>query len=280
MSGFPWGAFGAGLGAAAAAALAVMLVTFAVALVKGYHRIVDVAWGVGFAAVAVTTLATSAGEGHDGRRLLVTVLTVVWGLRLAVHIGRRGRGHGEDPRYTRMLDKAPGSGGPHSARSRNLYAFRMVYLLQGALVWLVSLPVQAAQYIPGPMNFLAALGVLVWAAGMFFEAVGDAQLARFKADPADKGRIMDRGLWSLTRHPNYFGDFLVWWGLFLLACGDPAVAATTVIAPLVMSYLLINGSGKRLLERQMAERPGYAEYMARTSGFFPRPPRRTRGADR
>ncbi|MGW4954370.1 DUF1295 domain-containing protein [Streptomyces parvulus] len=269
MSGLPWGAFGAGLGWAAAAAFAVMLVTFAVAVRKGVHRVVDAAWGVGFAAVAVVTsaVAAAAGEGDPVRQVLVTVLTVVWGLRLAVHIGRRGRGHGEDPRYDAMLAKAPGN--------RNLYALRMVYLLQGALVWLVSLPVQAAAYGSGPVTLLAWTGTAVWAAGLVFEAVGDAQLARFKADPAHQGRIMDRGLWSWTRHPNYFGDFLVWWGLFLVACdAGTAAAAVSVVSPLFMTYLLIGGSGKRLLERRMADRPGWSAYADRTSGFLPRPPRR------
>jgi steroid 5-alpha reductase family enzyme len=150
----------------------------------------------------------------------------------------------------------------------------MIYLLQAALVWLVSLPVQAAQYVPAPPSALTWAGVALWAAGLGFEAVGDAQLARFRADPANRGRIMDRGLWAWTRHPNYFGDFCVWWGLFLLACGSAEAAAVSVVSPVVMSLLLIRGSGKRLLERHMADRPGYAEYVARTSGFFPRPPKR------
>ncbi|MBK3578632.1 DUF1295 domain-containing protein [Streptomyces sp. MBT65] len=265
MSGFPWGAFAVNLAWAAGAALAVMLGTFAVALRIGVHRIVDVAWGLGFTVVAGVTCVLSAGEGDPVRRLLVTVLTAVWGLRLAVHIARRGRGHGEDPRYEAMLAKAPGS--------RSVYALRMVYLLQGGLVWLVSLPVQAAQYVPGRPSALAWAGTAVWALGVGFEAVGDAQLARFRADPGNRGRIMDRGLWSWTRHPNYFGDFCVWWGLFLLTCDSSAAAAVSVVSPLVMSLLLTKGSGQRLLERHMADRPGYAEYRARTSGFFPRPPR-------
>ncbi|WP_030813454.1 DUF1295 domain-containing protein [Streptomyces sp. NRRL F-2799] len=266
MSGFAWGPFAANLGWAALTALGVMMITFAVALRKGIHRIVDIAWGAAFAAVALATFGASAGEGDLARRALVTALTVVWGLRLAVHIGRRSRGHGEDPRYDELLGKAPGS--------RNLYAFRMVYLLQGALVWLVSLPVQAAQYATGPVSVLAWPGLALWAVGIFFEAVGDAQKARFKADPANKGRIMDRGLWRYTRHPNYFGDFCVWWGLFLIACdGGAASAVVSFVSPLVMSCLLINGSGKRLLERRMSGRPGWAEYASRTSGFFPLPPR-------
>lgn len=265
MSGFAWDAFGVNLAAAAGAALAVMLLTFAVALRKGTHRIVDVAWGLAFTAVAAVTYALSAGQGDDGRRLLVTALTTVWGARLAAHIAWRGRGHGEDPRYERMLAKAPGN--------RSAYAFRMVYLLQGALVWLVSLPVQAAPYLPGSMGPVAAIGTLLWLTGLAFESIGDLQLARFKADPAHRGLIMDRGLWSWTRHPNYFGDFCVWWGLFLITCDDPAVAAAVVVSPVVMTLLLTHGSGKALLERHMEKRPGYAEYRRRVSGFFPRPPR-------
>ncbi|MFI7387195.1 DUF1295 domain-containing protein [Streptomyces sp. NPDC049813] len=265
MNDYPWSAFAAGLGWSAAAALAVMLVTFAVAVRKGVHRVVDVAWGIGFTAVAAVSCWAAAGEGLPGRRVLVTVLTAVWGVRLAVHIARRGRGHGEDPRYEKLLAKAPGN--------RDLYALRMVYLLQGALIWLVSLPVQAAQYVPGPLTAAAWAGTALWAVGLFFESVGDAQLARYKADPANKGRVMDRGLWRYTRHPNYFGDFCVWWGLYLLACDSPAAAAVAAPAPLVMTFLLTRGSGKRLLERHMADRPGYAAYKARTSGFFPLPPR-------
>ncbi|MEW1639593.1 DUF1295 domain-containing protein [Streptomyces sp. NPDC093801] len=261
------GAVATVLAASAATALAVMLLTFAVAMVKGVHRIVDSAWGLAFAAVAVVVWFLSAPYGDPARRTAVAAATLVWGLRLAVHIARRGRGHGEDPRYARMLARAPGSPA--------LYALRTVYLLQGALVWLVSLPVQAAVLLPQPLDATAVLGLAVWAGGLFFEAVGDHQLARFKADPAHRGRIMDRGLWAWTRHPNYFGDFLVWWGLYLTACATWQTAAATLVSPLVMSALLVKGSGKRLLEAHMADRPGYAAYQARTSGFLPRPPRRS-----
>ncbi|WP_433859610.1 DUF1295 domain-containing protein [Streptomyces kronopolitis] len=266
MTGLPWAALAVGAAASAGAALTVLLVTFAAARARGLHRLVDIAWGVAFAVVALVGWVLSAGHGDDGRRLVVTVLTVVWGLRLAAHIARRGRGHGEDPRYERMLARAPGS--------RDAYALRMVYLLQAALVWLVSLPVQVAQYVPVPLGPGAVAAGLLWAAGFVFESVGDHQLARFKSDPAHRGRVMDRGLWSWTRHPNYFGDFLVWWGLFGLACGTWQAAAVSVVSPLVMSFLLTLGSGKRLLEKQLADRPGYAAYTARTSGFLPLPPRR------
>ncbi|QKV71567.1 DUF1295 domain-containing protein [Streptomyces harbinensis] len=268
MNGIPWAALGLNIALSAAVLAVLMAATFAVAMAKGgVHRVVDSAWGLGFAAVAVTGWIASAGRGDDGHRLLVALLTVVWGLRLAVHIARRGRGHGEDPRYARMLDAAPGS--------RALYALRKVYLLQGVLILLVSLPVQTALYAGAPPLPLTVAAVVLWTVGMFFEAVGDHQLARFRADPAHRGRLMDRGLWSWTRHPNYFGDFAVWWGLFLLAVSGWQAALISVPAPLVMSALLIFGSGKALLERRMAGRPGWDAYAARTSGFFPRPPRRS-----
>ncbi|MFJ9407931.1 DUF1295 domain-containing protein [Streptomyces sp. NPDC101393] len=271
MNGFLWDGFAVNLAVAAGAALTVMLVTFALALAKGVHRIVDVAWGVGFAAVALASYALSgAADGPDpARRALIAALTVVWGLRLAAHIARRGRGHGEDPRYARMLARAPGS--------PRWYALRKVYLLQGALVWLVSLPVQAACYVTGALGPLALAGAALWLLGLSFEAVGDHQLARFKADPAHRGALMDRGLWSWTRHPNYFGDFCVWWGLYLIAAEQWQAAAVSVVAPLVMSALLTVGSGMRLLEAHMADRPGFAAYRARTSGFFPLPPKKDAG---
>ncbi|OEV04174.1 DUF1295 domain-containing protein [Streptomyces oceani] len=271
MNGLVWSELARVLPATAGAALIVLLVTYARALAKGVHRIVDVAWGLAFTAVAVVTYLLSADEGGDHwRRLLLTACTALWGLRLAAHIARRGSRHGgrEDPRYARLLSRAPGN--------QALYALWKVYLAQAALVWLVSLPVQAGQYVPAPVGPVALAGVVLWATGLFFEAVGDAQLARFQADSANRGRIMDRGLWAWTRHPNYFGDCCVWWGLFLLAAGSWSVAGATVIAPLVMTALLTVGSGKRLLERDLADRPGFAEYAARTSGFLPLPPRRGR----
>ncbi|MFH8259269.1 DUF1295 domain-containing protein [Streptomyces roseolus] len=267
MNGTDWGALGVNLAAAAATALTVLLATFAVAVRRGLHRIVDIAWGLAFSAVAAVTWLLSAGHGDDGRRLLAAAATVVWGLRLAVHIAHRSRGHGEDPRYTALLDKAPGN--------RTLYALRTVYLGQAALVWLISLPVQAASYSSAPLDALAYGGLALWAAGLVFEAVGDQQLARFKQDPANRGRIMDKGLWAWTRHPNYFGDSLVWWGLYLFACTAWQPALAVLVSPVVMTLLLTVGSGKRLLEKHMAHRPGYAAYTARTSGFFPLPPRRT-----
>ncbi|MGW0117993.1 DUF1295 domain-containing protein [Streptomyces sp. NPDC003327] len=267
MNGTDWGALAVNLAVAAATAPAVLLATFAIAVRRRLHRIVDIAWGLAFAAVAAVTWLLSADHGDGGRRLVVAAATVVWGLRLAGHIAHRSRGHGEDPRYTALLDKAPGN--------RTLYALRTVCLGQAALVWLISLPVQAASYSSAPLDALAYCGAAVWATGLAFEAVGDHQLARFKADPANRGRIMDEGLWAWTRHPNYFGDSLVWWGLYLLACTAWQPALAVLASPVLMTLLLTVGSGKRLLEKHMAHRPGYAAYAARTSGFLPLPPRRT-----
>jgi len=199
--------------------------------------------------------------------MLVLALTAVWGLRLAAHIFRRNHGRGEDPRYERMLRQRTGS--------VTRFVAEQIYLPQGAIMWVVSLPLQVAMYATGPLGPAAAVGSAVWLVGMAFEATGDWQLTRFRADPANRGRVMKRGLWRYTRHPNYFGDVCVWWGLFLIAC-DRWIGLLTVVSPLLMTHLLVNVTGKALLERQMNRTRGqaYADYVARTSGFFPLPPRR------
>ncbi|WP_308407710.1 DUF1295 domain-containing protein [Streptomyces somaliensis] len=218
--------------------------------------------GGGLRRVAVVSFGCSWDQEDAARRLPVTVLAVAWGLRLAVRIARRGRGHGEDPRYEAVPARARGN--------RNPYTLRMIHLLRGAPVGLVSLPVQAARYTPRPLSAPAFVGTAVRAVGLFFEAVGDAQPARFRADPVNRGRIVDRDPWRLTRHPNHFGDFLVRWGLFLVACdGGWQAAVVSVVSPLVVGLLLINGSGKRLPEGHMAGRPGWDAYAARASGSLP-----------
>ena len=218
----------------------------------------------GFYEVAWVTFAVAGGS--DGYRWLLVALTTLWGLRLTAHLANRNLGHGEDFRYASMRKR-------HGPRwpLRSLWS---VYWVQGALMWVVSLPVQAGQQLgEGTPDWLAWAGVAVWAVGLFFETVGDLQLSRFIADPANRGRVMDQGLWRYTRHPNYFGDFSVWWGIWLVALS--AGAWWTVIGPLVMSLLLIKVSGAGLLEKSLSrKRAGYDEYVARTSGFFPLPPRR------
>ncbi|MFJ8045959.1 DUF1295 domain-containing protein [Kitasatospora sp. NPDC096147] len=246
-----------------------MLVAFAIGVRTGRHRGVDTAWGLGFTAVAVTGLLLSAGHGDGWRRALATALVAVWGLRLSAHLWWHARGKDEDPRYAAMLARAPE--GP--ARTR--LALTKVYLLQAVLLWFVSLPVQVAQRLPDPPSAVTYLGLAVWALGLTFEAVGDHQLARFRADPANRGRVLGTGLWAWTRHPNYFGDACVWWGLFLLAADHPAGWAT-LLSPILMTWLLAFGSGRPMAERGTTARsPEWAAYAARTSAFLPRPPRRS-----
>ncbi len=184
------------------AALGMMFVLWLVSLVVRDASIVDMTWGAGF--VLIAWIAYFLGGGASPRRMLMTALVTVWGLRLSAYLTWRNMGKGEDYRYRAMREKY-GSRFP-------LVSLGTVFLLQGTILWVVSLPVQAAQRepLPASLTWLDFAGVAVWAAGLFFEAVGDAQLARFKRDPESAGKVMDRGLWRYTRHPNYFGDFLVW----------------------------------------------------------------------
>lgn len=237
-------------------------VTAVVAWRVGRVSVMDVGWGLGFAVVAVVALAV--GDGDVLRRVVLAVATTAWGGRLAWHIARRNRGH-EDPRYERLLERAPG----HRFR----YALLHVFAPQGLLIWLVAMPLQVSAVAGSGARPVLAVGLVVWAVGLGCEAVGDAQLAGFKADPANRGRLMTRGLWAWTRHPNYFGDACVWWGLYV-ASASAWPGVLTVLSPVVMTVILVWGTGARMTERAMAGRPGWAEYAARTSGFVPRPPRR------
>lgn len=252
----------------AGAVSVVLAATYGASRIAHRHSVIDTAWGLLFAAAAVAAFAVaqSRAGGHDDptRRVLLLVLPVLWGLRLAQHIGRRSIGKPEDPRYDALLAKATGN--------RELYAVRTVYLLQGVLALLISAPILVGAFEGGPVGALGWLGVAVWVVGVGFEAVGDHQLQAFRDDPANRGTVMDRGLWRYTRHPNYFGDACVWWGIFLIAA-ERWPGVLTFPAPVVMTLLLTRGSGARILERHMAGRPGWAEYAARTSGFVPLPPR-------
>lgn len=242
-----------------------MLGIWALSLAKHDVSIVDVGWGLGF--VGIAAVAHVTGGGWEGRQRLVLLLTALWGLRLAVYLLWRNWGEPEDYRYQRMRR--------HHGRRFPIVSLYSVFGLQGLLLWIVSLPVQVAQAAPEPARLTAfdLLGVALWGAGMFFEAVGDLQLAHFKADPVNRGQVMDRGLWRYTRHPNYFGDCCVWWGLFCVALSTGA--AWSAIGPVVMTILLMRVSGVPMLERGMEKRrPGYVEYVRRTNAFFPWRPRR------
>ncbi len=226
--------------------------------------IVDPFWGPSFAIVAWTAYAAADDPGARG--LLLAILVTVWAVRLGTHLAVRNLGHGEDYRYQEMRRRS---------ESRFwIVSLSKVFLLQALLMWTVSLPVQVAMVNGGTPGLLAFLGMAVWGLGLFFETVGDHQLRKFKKDPANKGIVMDRGLWRYTRHPNYFGDFTVWWGHFLVAFTGWH-SSWTIVGPIVMSTLLLRVSGVTLLEKSLSKRrEGYAEYVARTNAFFPWVPRR------
>lgn len=252
------------VGWAAASVVVVMLLAWRVSLRRRDASLVDPLWGPAFLLVA--GVGAVAGSGAAGRRALVIVLVAAWALRLAAYLGRRNRIHGEDYRYRAMRAR-------HGERF-GWISLWTVFLLQGALVVFIGLPLLVATGRPGPsLGLLDLLGAGLWTVGFLFEALGDRQLARFKAEPAHHGAVCDRGLWRYTRHPNYFGDATLWWGYYAIACAVPG-GVWTLASPLLMTYLLLRVSGVALLERGLsASKPGYADYVARTSAFFPWPPR-------
>jgi steroid 5-alpha reductase family enzyme len=224
--------------------------------------IVDVFWGLGFVVIAGVTYALTGDA--SSRKTLLLMLTSIWGVRLAAYLGWRKFGAPEDHRYQAMRDAI----GPRFW----LVSLFLVFGLQGLIMMVVALPVMAGQLDRSPLDAWSALGAVLWAVGLLFETTGDFQLARFKSDPMNRGKVMDRQLWRYTRHPNYFGDFLAWWGIYFAAASQGTW--WTVIAPLTMSVLLLRVSGVTLLERSLQRsKEGYAEYVARTSAFFPWPPR-------
>lgn len=251
----------------------VMTATALEARRRGVAVVVDVAWGLVFVAIAVgcAVLGLVRDVGDPARTCLLVALVALWGLRLAWHLRSRATGDHEDPRYEKLL------GGRLDEVGLGI-AVRKVFAVQGVVAVVIALPVAVGTALDDVWWPVVAVGVVVWAVGLVFEAVGDAQLAAYRAQPRDqRPQVLDTGLWGWTRHPNYFGDACVWWGLWLvggLASGWIAGAAT-VVAPLAMTWFLSETTGARLLERTMMQRPGYPEYAARTSRFIPRPPRRT-----
>jgi steroid 5-alpha reductase family enzyme len=260
----------AGLALTAAFVAIAMLGLWLASLALRNASLVDVWWGPGFAGIAA--IAFWAAPAPGARGVLILSLTSLWGLRLGAYLLWRNAGAGEDPRYAAMRRR---HGTAFPVRSLGT-----VFGLQGLLQWGVSLPIQVTMLRPGDpaLGPLDALGIGLFAVGLFFESVGDLQLARFQADPARRGRVLDRGLWRYTRHPNYFGDFLVWWGLFTVSASTP-LGPWTFTSPIVMSVLLMRVSGVPLLERSLERtRPGYRDYQQRTPAFFPWLPRRVRRA--
>lgn len=252
---------------AALAIVVLMLVTWGISLAIKNASIVDIVWGFGFVVVAWTVRLTADDELDAARGWLLVAMVTIWGLRLAGYLAWRNLGHGEDYRYRAMRK--------HHGPKFPIISLYTVFGLQGVLMWIVSLPVQIGQTDDTPeIGVIAIIGIAAWLVGLFFEVVGDAQLARFKADPSNAGKVMDRGLWKYTRHPNYFGDCCVWWGIALVAA-ETGTGAIGLIGAVVMTVLLRRVSGVTFLEKTIVKRrAGYQEYIERTSPFIPRPPKR------
>jgi steroid 5-alpha reductase family enzyme len=260
---------GAGMTLVAAALTGLVVVLAALTIVWAWSvklrdaSIVDICWGPGF--ILLVWLYCVLYQAFTPRPLLIAVLVTVWGVRLAVHIACRHGG--EDRRYHAMRLV-----GGHAFWWRSLF---IVFWLQAAILWFVALPLLVVARVPGPAGVTATdlVGLLLFALGFACEAIGDYQLERFGAEPTNRGRVLDTGLWRYTRHPNYFGDAVLWWGLYCIAASAPN-GWMTAASPLLMTLLLLRVSGVTLLEQSLKlSKPGYASYMARTSAFVPWPPR-------
>jgi steroid 5-alpha reductase family enzyme len=249
----------------AAAVWLYMTAWFFVALARNDNSLADVAWGPGFVLVTAVTLVFDGGFAT--RRVLVAGLVVLWAARLAGYIILRKRGRGEDDRYAAWRKRW--------GRRFVLRSYLQVFCLQGALLVVISSPiVWVNSTAQGPLGLLDLAGTCLWLTGFVFEWVGDAQLARFKRDPANRRKIMTRGLWAFTRHPNYFGEATMWWAFFLLALASPG-GWITAAGPAVLTFLLLRVSGVALLEKRYADRPDFRDYARRTSAFIPWFPRKT-----
>ncbi|NIS81380.1 MAG: DUF1295 domain-containing protein [Anaerolineales bacterium] len=244
-----------------------MTVLWLVSLVLRDSSIVDPFWGTGFV-IASWVAFTLTPDGYPARKWLLSTLVTLWGLRLSLYLLWRNWGKGEDFRYRKWRED-------HGAKWW-WRSFFQVFFLQGFLMWILSAPLVATQASTQPTRliWLDAIGIVIWMIGFFFEAAGDFQIARFKADPANKGQVLRTGVWRYTRHPNYFGDATQWWGYFLIAAA--AGAPWTIFSPILMTTLLARVSGVTLLERTLKEtKPGYKEYVETTSAFIPWPPKKS-----
>ncbi|MHB1105920.1 MAG: DUF1295 domain-containing protein [Lutibacter sp.] len=223
--------------------------------------IVDPFWGLGF--VILGLFYFYKAEGLEIRKLIILSLLIIWGLRLSIYLGRRNLGKGEDFRYQQF----------RKDYGENRYwwiSFFQVFLLQGLLLWLISAPLLSAQFNAGEsgLNYFDYAAIIIWIIGFSFEAGGDFQLARFKSDPKNKGKVLNTGFWKYTRHPNYFGDATVWWayGLFSVASGS----YWPLLSSLLMTLLIVKVSGVSLLEKTLKNtKPQYIDYVKKTSAFFP-----------
>ncbi|MFC1633991.1 DUF1295 domain-containing protein, partial [Planctomycetota bacterium] len=241
-----------------------MSIWFCMAQILSRNDIADIAWGTGFVVTAVTAMIFTESATTHG--LLAMFLVVLWGMRLSLHILLRNRGKGEDLRYRKWRQEW----GKHAV----IRAYFQVFLLQGLLIIVISLPVtMIITSGQNPLGISDFLGVCIWFAGFVFEALGDYQLMRYKRDPANRGKIMTQGLWRYTRHPNYFGEVILWWGIYLIALSAPKGWAT-ILGPMTITYLILKVSGIPLLEEKYKDNPEFQMYKKRTSAFLPLPPRK------
>jgi steroid 5-alpha reductase family enzyme len=257
----------------AAALLAVILALWAYSVKIRDVSFIDAFWAFGMVLLAWATWTQS--NAPDERSHLLLALTSLWGLRLTFHLWTRWRAHGEDPRYAKIM----GSVMEKKGWSWSKTSLLSVFLTQAPLLFITSLPAQlgiwACEGGNTTLGPLALCGTIIAIIGISFETIGDSQLNAFRANPANKGKVLDTGLWRYTRHPNYFGDACTWWGIWLIACETGLAGWISVIGPIFLTFTLTRWSGKPLLERGMKKtRPEYADYVARTSGFFPLPPKR------
>ena len=241
--------------------LVYMSLWFVVSLIRKRNDVADVAWGLGFVLMTGASFFLSGDSGIRG--MLVGVLVSIWGLRLAWHIHRRNKGKAEDYRYLAWRKEW--------GKWFYIRSYFQVYLLQGLFLFLIVSPVLLINKNAGPsLVLLDFLGVAVWLVGFYFEALGDAQLARFIKNPENKGKLMQSGLWAYTRHPNYFGEVVQWWGLWLIALSVPG-AWLGVVGPITITFLILKVSGVPMLEKKMEGNPDFAEYKRKTSIFIPLP---------
>ena len=242
------------------AVLVLMIGAWILSLIREKACVADSFWGIGF--VLIAWLAWSMGPGTS-RSLLVAVLISIWGLRLFSHVTLRNWGQPEDRRYMAMRE--------HHGRRFWWFSLFSVFLLQGILIWIISLAPQLAQMSPVParLTWIDGLGLFIWAVGFTFEAVGDYQMNRFRSNPANAGKVMDKGLWGYTRHPNYFGESLVWWGIFIIALATP-YGWWGLISPVLITVLLLKVSGVAMMEKDISQRrPDYEKYRREVSVFVP-----------
>lgn len=237
---------------------------FFFALTKRRNDVADVAWGLGFVLLAWSSFFLSGDYG--ARSIIVNILVSVWGIRLAWHIHSRNKSKKEDYRYSAWRKKW--------GKWFYVRSYTQIYLLQGFLLFVVSSPILIINIsLPYPLGWIDYLGIAVWLFGFFFETLGDYQLKGFTSDPSNKGKLMQRGLWSTTRHPNYFGEVVLWWGLGLLALTVPG-GWIALIGPITISFLIIRVSGIPMLEKKMASNPEFKDYKRRVSIFLPLPPKK------